>query len=61
MSRYRNFRPGETSVQVITNCGTPQSQSSNAEMVTIQATAPEFFYFVHTATGQPNRRHQRDD
>ena len=44
--------PGETPVQVITNCGTPQSQTSNAEMVTIQATAPEFFYFVHTATGQ---------
>jgi uncharacterized protein (TIGR03437 family) len=44
--------PGQTSVQVITNCGTPQSQSSNAEVVTIQATAPEFFYFVHTASGQ---------
>jgi uncharacterized protein (TIGR03437 family) len=44
--------PGETTVQVITNCGTPQSQTSNAEMVTIKATAPEFFYFVHSATGQ---------
>ena len=44
--------PGQTQVQVITQCGTPQAQTSNAEMVTIQATAPEFFYYVHTASGK---------
>ncbi len=44
--------PGQTAVQVITQCGTPQAQTSNAETVTIQATAPEFFYYVHTAGGQ---------
>ncbi|MGD0299632.1 MAG: hypothetical protein ABSE86_21285 [Bryobacteraceae bacterium] len=44
--------PGPTPVQVITQCGTPQAQTSNAETVTIQATAPEFFYYVHTASGQ---------
>jgi uncharacterized protein (TIGR03437 family) len=44
--------PGQTPVQVITQCGTPQAQTSNAEMVTIQATAPEFFYYVHTASGK---------
>lgn len=44
--------PGQTAVQVITQCGTPQAQTSNAETVTIQATAPEFFYYVHTPSGQ---------
>jgi uncharacterized protein (TIGR03437 family) len=44
--------PGQTAVQVITQCGTPQAQTSNAETVTIQATAPEFFYYVHTTSGQ---------
>jgi uncharacterized protein (TIGR03437 family) len=43
--------PGETQVQVITKCGTPQAETSNVETVTIQAAAPEFFYFVHTADG----------
>jgi len=38
-------------VQVITNCGSAQSQTSNSETVTIQAAAPEFFYFVHNADG----------
>ncbi len=44
--------PGPTTVQVITDCATPQAQTSNAEMVTVEATAPEFFYYVHTASGQ---------
>jgi uncharacterized protein (TIGR03437 family) len=44
--------PGQTQVQVITQCGTPQAQTSNAEMVTIQATAPEFFYYAHTTSGK---------
>jgi uncharacterized protein (TIGR03437 family) len=44
--------PGPTTVQVITNCGTPQSQTSNTGMVTVEAAAPEFFYYVHTANGR---------
>jgi uncharacterized protein (TIGR03437 family) len=44
--------PGTTSVQVINKCDTPQAETSNAEPVTIQATAPEFFYFVHNANGR---------
>jgi len=36
---------------VITKCDTPQAETSSAEPVTIQATAPEFFYFVHNANG----------
>jgi uncharacterized protein (TIGR03437 family) len=44
--------PGPITVQVITNCGTPQSQTSNAGMVTVAAAAPEFFYYLHTASGQ---------
>jgi len=44
--------PGEIQVQVITKCGTPQAETSNSETVTVQATSPEFFYFVHTASGQ---------
>ena len=43
---------GPIQVQVITKCGTAQAETSNAETVTIQASAPEFFYFVHTASGQ---------
>jgi uncharacterized protein (TIGR03437 family) len=43
--------PGPTTVQVITKCGTPESESSNQEMVTIQAASPEFFYFVHNSNG----------
>jgi uncharacterized protein (TIGR03437 family) len=42
---------GVTQVQVITQCGTPQAQTSNTETVIIQATEPEFFYFVHTGAG----------
>jgi uncharacterized protein (TIGR03437 family) len=44
--------PGEIQVQVINKCGTPQAETSNSETVTVQATSPEFFYFVHTASGQ---------
>jgi len=44
--------PGQIQVQVITKCGTPQAETSNSETVTVQATSPEFFYFVHTASGQ---------
>lgn len=43
--------PGPVQVQVIAKCGTPQSETSNAETVTIKASAPEFFYFVHAADG----------
>ncbi len=43
--------PGPTTVQVITKCGTPQSESSNQAIVTIQAASPEFFYFVHNSNG----------
>jgi len=42
---------GATTVQVITGCDTPQSQTSNAVNVNIAAAAPEFFYFVHNADG----------
>jgi len=42
---------GNTTVQVITGCGTANSQTSNAEPVTIQAAAPEFFYFITTPNG----------
>jgi uncharacterized protein (TIGR03437 family) len=44
--------PGEIQVQVINKCGTSQAETSNSETVTVEATAPEFFYFVHTASGQ---------
>ncbi len=43
--------PGNTTVQVITKCDTPQAETSNAEPITVQATAPEFFYFVHNGDG----------
>jgi uncharacterized protein (TIGR03437 family) len=43
---------GQTPVQVVTECGSPQAEVSNAEMVTVQATAPEFFYFVHNGNGR---------
>jgi uncharacterized protein (TIGR03437 family) len=43
---------GSSSVQVISKCDTPQAETSNAEPVTIQATAPEFFYFAHNANGR---------
>ena len=43
--------PGAVNVQVITQCDTPQAQTSNAVAVQIQAAAPEFFYFTHTANG----------
>ena len=43
--------PGNTAVQVITNCDTPQAESSNKEAVTVQPVAPEFFYFLHNGSG----------
>ena len=43
---------GGSSVQVINKCDTAQSETSNAEPVTNQATAPEFFYFAHNANGR---------
>jgi uncharacterized protein (TIGR03437 family) len=42
---------GNTTVQVITGCGTANSQTSNAEPISIQATSPEFFYFVTNPDG----------
>jgi uncharacterized protein (TIGR03437 family) len=42
---------GPVSVQVITKCDTPQAETSNALSAQIQAAAPEFFYFTHTANG----------
>jgi uncharacterized protein (TIGR03437 family) len=43
---------GSTTVQVITKCDTPQAETSIAEPVTIQTSAPEFFYFTHNANGR---------
>ena len=43
--------PGNTGVQVIANCDTPQAERSNVEMVTIQPASPEFFYFLQSADG----------
>jgi uncharacterized protein (TIGR03437 family) len=43
--------PGNTTVQVITSCGSVDSQTSNAEPISIQATSPEFFYFVTNPDG----------
>jgi uncharacterized protein (TIGR03437 family) len=42
---------GNGTVQVTSNCGASNSQTSNAEPVTIQATAPEFFYFATNSDG----------
>ena len=44
--------PGQVNVQVITGCDTPQAQTSNTVTAQIQAAAPEFFYFTHTANGK---------
>jgi len=43
--------PGAVNVQVVTGCDTPNAQTSNSMSVQIQAAAPEFFYFTHTANG----------
>lgn len=43
---------GELSVQVLTNCGETREVNSNAEPVTLQAAAPEFFYFVRRPDGK---------
>ena len=45
------LQAGNTTVLVTTSCDTPQAQASNAVPVTIQAAAPEFFYFVHNGNG----------
>ena len=42
---------GSSTILVTTNCDTPQAQSSNAVPVTVQATAPEFFYFLQNTSG----------
>jgi uncharacterized protein (TIGR03437 family) len=42
---------GGSSIVVTTNCDTPQAETSNAVTVTVQATAPEFFYFLHNGSG----------
>ena len=42
---------GSSTILVTTNCDTPQAQTSNAVPVTVQATAPEFFYFLHNGSG----------
>ncbi len=42
---------GGSTLFVTTSCDTPQAQSSNAVPVTVQATAPEFFYFAHNGSG----------
>jgi uncharacterized protein (TIGR03437 family) len=42
---------GNSTLFVTTNCDTPQAETSNAVVVTIQAAAPEFFYFVHNGSG----------
>jgi uncharacterized protein (TIGR03437 family) len=44
--------PGTTGVRVIAKCDTQQAETSDAETVTIQPTASEFFYFVHNANGR---------
>ena len=43
--------PGNTSVQVITNCDTPNAVASPPIDASVQAAAPEFFYFLHNADG----------
>jgi len=42
---------GATAVQVITECDTPQAQTSNSVASVVQAAAPEFFYFLQSAGG----------
>jgi uncharacterized protein (TIGR03437 family) len=42
---------GSANVQVVTGCGTSTSLTSNSIATTIQAAAPEFFYFVQNING----------
>jgi uncharacterized protein (TIGR03437 family) len=42
---------GGSTIVVTTNCDTPLAETSNAVPVTVQATAPEFFYFLHNGSG----------
>ncbi len=46
-----SLMPGDTTVQVITNCDTPDAVASSPIDATVQAAAPEFFYFAHNANG----------
>ncbi len=43
---------GNISIRVIQNCGQPNEVQSNAETVTIQAQAPEFFFFKQNPDGK---------
>ncbi len=43
---------GTVAVQVVTNCGTSNELHSDPQSVTLQAAAPEFFYFQQTASGK---------
>jgi uncharacterized protein (TIGR03437 family) len=43
--------PGNTPVQVIKDCDTPQAVATTPVSVATQATAPEFFYFTTNASG----------
>jgi uncharacterized protein (TIGR03437 family) len=43
---------GPAAVQVILNCGAAAEMKSNAEMATVQAVAPEFFFFVVRPDGR---------
>jgi uncharacterized protein (TIGR03437 family) len=43
---------GQMQVQVIQNCGASSEVRSNSETVTVQAVAPEFFFFVRNADGR---------
>ena len=42
---------GSSTLFVTTGCDTPQAQTSTGVAVTIQAAAPEFFYFLHNGSG----------
>jgi uncharacterized protein (TIGR03437 family) len=43
---------GATSVQVVTGCGAANEFRSNAENISVQPAAPEFFYFVQNQGGK---------
>jgi trimeric autotransporter adhesin len=47
-----SLMPGNTAVQVITNCDTSAAVASPPIDATVQAAAPEFFYFAHNTNGQ---------
>jgi uncharacterized protein (TIGR03437 family) len=43
---------GPVQVQVVTGCGAPNEARSNAESLTLQSAAPEFFYFTQNSSGK---------